>query len=613
MNEEKDAHLKKIVLLPIIIAVLLAGISVCSVFLLINFNKQEAEERTAVMGELAVQTATVIDTNIDYSQDETLYCETMITEAQLDSAEDLYTVLAESNTKTKTSLFMVAFSSDNKYYYADNDSQGTGNLSDGFEIASITDHQPVVSDLTNGTPCVLSIQKLDTPITVGNEIEITHVAAALDLSSIETVFGSQEFYSRCAIYLTDADGTSLYHNPSVSYDGTKVDNVINVLAQRSFITGTVDELKTSMQAQKTITLEFERDDGNWYLSATPADQGEMTVFVFAPEEAITTSRSGIVTEMVVLMVAFALCILALVLVLAAVQYRIRFNRNMRGGNIPTNQNEYRTVPTRTYGDENTMLPPDIEASGRYYSQATQGMQNPVNGIVGMTNNALQNRVDVAGLEDCLYKINGTSNRLLTLVNDMIDMSKLDNGSLVLEKNNFNMRSLIENCASMVSGKFLLRNIPFEYEFSPLTHTQLLGDEMRLRQVLLNLLSYAEGYASEGDKVRFTVNELQPLAGRAQYQFVVEVSARLSDQSCAHLFEPFWKDDEEVDNMLEGKGLGLTVAKRIVTLMGGTIDVQNTAENGSRFTVNLAFGYDERGEEPYPIDVMPSESSADKPS
>jgi hypothetical protein len=79
-------------------------------------------------------------------------------------------------------------------------------------------------------------------------------------------------------------------------------------------------------------MKFERDDGNWYLSATNAEQGDLAVFVFAPEDAITTSKNGILTEMIVLIIAFALCIFALVLVFAAVQYRIKFNRHMRGNN-----------------------------------------------------------------------------------------------------------------------------------------------------------------------------------------------------------------------------------------------------------------------------------------
>jgi hypothetical protein len=619
-DSQKDFHTKKIILLPIIVALLLACISVCSVLLLVKYNKQETEERTAVISGLAVETASLVDKDIIYSEDETLYCETEIQKNQPTDLEHLYSVLAEINTNAKTSAYMVAFSEQNHYYFADQHVQGTEALAEDFSIASITDHQTVISDLTNGTACVLSIKKLDTPIEVQSDIVITHVAAALDISSFESVFGDEELYRSCAIYLTDIDGTSLYYNPSKSSTGSGVDNVIEALSQRQFISGTVDELKESIQtcsASETVTMKFERDDGNWYLSATNAEQGDLAVFVFAPEDAITTSKNGILTEMIVLIIAFALCIFALVLVFAAVQYRIKFNRHMRGNNGPYNPDQYPTVPSRSYdGDENAVLPPDIEAQGSdnsqgnvYYAQGTQTMKEPVTNIVGMTNHALQNRVDVAGLEDCLFKINGTSNRLLTLVSDMVDMSKLDNGAMVLEKNSFQMRSLIENCASMLSGRLLLRNIGFTCDFAPLTHTRLYGDEVRLRQILLNLLSYAEGCAAEGDSIRFGVSEGDVSEMRAEYQFVVEVSAGISDKSREHLFEPFWQEEEGTANMLEGKGLGLTVAKRLVDLMGGTITVENTAEQGSRFVVKLAFGIDDKTVETYPVEELASDASA----
>jgi signal transduction histidine kinase len=437
------------------------------------------------------------------------------------------------------------------------------------------------------------------------------VAAAIDLKALQTAFPDENLYEHSAIYLVSDDGSSIYHDPSSSYQGVEVANVFQALEQRNFVAGgTVDDLKIAVGNSQLTAMQFERDDGLWYVASAPSQETELSVLLFSPEEAIDITDNTAIAELILLFIAFVLCVVVLALVLISIEYKIRVNRQLRSGQngaIVVEDSRPLSIisPEDNFpSDKDYDSPTYIEAKSNYLSKVTKDIQDPVNGIIGLTNNALQNQNDVSGLEDCLYKISGTSNKLISLVNDVLDMSRLESGAALMEKSKFNLLSLVDNCAAMVGGKLIMRKIPFEADIAHFEHKEVVGDEMRLRRILLNFLNCAEKLCVDGGSMTFRATEVSSDETVARYRFVIdERGGGMSEQCLSHIFEPFTLQEDET-------GLGLTVAKRFAELMGGSVTVTSELGKGSVFTVELGLSID-NGTEVFPASFEEQPIESDK--
>ena len=139
----------------------------------------------------------------------------------------------------------------------------------------------------------------------------------------------------------------------------------------------------------------------------------------------------------------------------------------------------------------------------------------------MTEIAQKNISDTARVEDCLGKISNSSQHLLSLINDVLDMSRIESGKVTLNSEPMNMIATIADCASIIGGQLLNRNVEFIREFDNYEHPHLIGDELHLRQVLINILGNAVKFTPDGGKIYFRVKETGLSDGRADYHFEIE--------------------------------------------------------------------------------------------
>ena len=192
------------------------------------------------------------------------------------------------------------------------------------------------------------------------------------------------------------------------------------------------------------------------------------------------------------------------------------------------------------------------------------------------------------VQDYLRKISTASQHLLSLINDILDMSKIEQSKIQLASSPIHMEELVDNIASILGSQAKTAGLTFRIEAGPFAHPCFLGDALRIKQILLNLLGNAFKFTLEGGAVRFAVEEIPAIDPACyRYRFTVQdTGVGMSEEFLEHLFEPFLRS--ETVHQVEGTGLGLSITKGLVDLMGGTIQVQSRRNEGTTFRVELEF-------------------------
>ncbi|WP_330674848.1 ATP-binding protein [Agathobaculum desmolans] len=225
---------------------------------------------------------------------------------------------------------------------------------------------------------------------------------------------------------------------------------------------------------------------------------------------------------------------------------------------------------------------------RFTSSMSHDIRTPMNAIVGMTTLALANLDNTDKLEDYLYKISVSSQHLLSLINDILDMSQIEQSKIHLNLQAIRIEELLGNISSIMTTQAESMGLCFNIETGVFRHSRFTGDALRIKQILINLLSNAFKFTLEGGTVTFRIEELGAENGeRVRYRFTVQdTGIGISDKLLSRLFEPFNRSEKV--SKVEGTGLGLSITKGLVDLMGGTIQVESKQEQGTKFEVELEF-------------------------
>ena len=231
-----------------------------------------------------------------------------------------------------------------------------------------------------------------------------------------------------------------------------------------------------------------------------------------------------------------------------------------------------------------------EAKTNFLSSMSHDIRTPMNAIMGMAVIAQANLASPERVRDCLGKINVSSRHLLSLINEILDMSKIESGKIDLVAETVSLPELVQNALDMCQPLLREKRQEFHVSASRVEHEKIVTDGGRLQQVLMNLLSNAVKYTPEGGTVSLLIRELPTEVGkRGQYEFVVEDNGiGMSPSFLPHLFEPFSRAEDARISRIQGTGLGMAITENIVRMMNGTIAVESELEKGSRFTVSLPF-------------------------
>ena len=226
------------------------------------------------------------------------------------------------------------------------------------------------------------------------------------------------------------------------------------------------------------------------------------------------------------------------------------------------------------------------AKSTFLSNMSHDIRTPMNAIIGFTTLALSNINDTERVKDYLGKTLASSNHLLSLINDVLDMSRIESGKIHLEEVEVNLSDVLHDLKTIVSGQIFAKQLELYMDVMDVTDEDVYCDKTRLNQILLNLLSNAIKFTPAGGTVSVRVRQLAgKVRGCGQYEFRIKDNGiGMSPEFAKKIFEPFERERTSTVSRIQGTGLGMAITKNIVDMMGGTVEVQTAQGKGTEFTV-----------------------------
>lgn len=323
----------------------------------------------------------------------------------------------------------------------------------------------------------------------------------------------------------------------------------------------VDELVSTLSTTEKGLLEYKNSKGEdcyWYYSSFGENLG-LDILGYIPVHALKTQK----TDWTIVLIT---CGLLALLVILDGAYIFHINRRLR--------------------ETAKLAEAASRSKTRFLSTMSHDIRTPMNGIIGMTNIAKHHLYEPEQLKDCLDKVSLASDHLLTLINDILDISKVESGNMILTPAPFSIDQLIDHIVDMIQIQIVEKQIHFLIKKN-LPAPYLIADELRLNQIFINILTNAVKYTQKNGSIEVTLSEelLPDNKVRLLYQ-VADTGIGMSKEFQETMYSRFSRELDSRINKTQGTGLGLAIVKQMVRLMNGTIDCQSTLGAGTTFTITF---------------------------
>lgn len=228
------------------------------------------------------------------------------------------------------------------------------------------------------------------------------------------------------------------------------------------------------------------------------------------------------------------------------------------------------------------------AKSTFLANMSHDIRTPLNAVIGLTTLALYHQEDKKRVAECLQKIANSSQLLLGLINDVLDMSKIESGNMQLSRSEFELGEWIDGIVTVTHSQTSVRGQHFSVRACNISHELLCGDTVRLSQILTNVLGNAVKFTPEGGSIRLEMTEISsenPLYARFVFR-VTDTGIGMPPEYLDHIFDIFSREPGTNERNIQGTGLGMAITKSIVDMMGGTIAVRSEQNKGTEFTIEL---------------------------
>ena len=231
-----------------------------------------------------------------------------------------------------------------------------------------------------------------------------------------------------------------------------------------------------------------------------------------------------------------------------------------------------------------------KAKTAFLSNMSHEIRTPMNAIIGLNNIAANDPTASEKVKEYLAKIGASAQHLLSIINDILDMSRIDSGRMTVKNEEFSFAKALEQVNSMISGQCKNKGITYDCRIIGQIDDYYIGDAMKLKQVLLNILGNAVKFTPEGGTVNFAIEEGPRFDGKAVLKLVIsDTGIGISKEFLPHIFDAFSQEDSSSTSLYGSTGLGMPITKSIVELMNGNISVDSEKGKGTTFTVTITLG------------------------
>lgn len=380
------------------------------------------------------------------------------------------------------------------------------------------------------------------------------VVAMADISKLGSEVQVHSFDGLGYSYIIDREGNLILHARSMQYH-----NYFQFLQNMDFDPGySIGQLVDDIAAQREGLTAYSELGTDKYAYYRPMGLNGWTVVSTVPKGVIT-QRTALLTRDLVFICAASMLFFLVLLILICVQF-LQLEDRRRANH----------------------------AKSAFLANMSHDMRTPMNAIMGMTALAESHVTEPETVADCLQKITYTSRHLLGLINDILDMSRIESGKMTLCSEPLSLSQVLENSVSMVYPSIHKKRQHFDVLLKNVKHEYFQGDSLRLAQIIVNLLSNATKFTPENGHITVRIEEFLPgepgIAGLRLY--ITDDGIGMQPEFVKMLFTPFTRAKDSKVDKIEGSGLGMSITKRIIELMGGSIQVESERGKGTTFTVML---------------------------
>lgn len=567
--------------------------AVIYLFTLVFYRSLEREiysERTAYLKEITDQIVATTDTISSSQWDLASIFSEQLQAAGCSSKEELAAFLAqEEDAFSQNGLELLAFDEQGNYYDRSGNEvrwQGTNALISGdspkrqIEITTLP-------TTTTATDEMIFLFRMDCPVVMKNSgITLTHIAVTRDMSVFSRTFEVPSFKGQSESYIVSAEGTRIYRG---QVHGTSIGDAYNVLKTLEHMTfqygGSYAQLRQAVASGEGCSLEFSDDtDVRYYVITSPMVANGWSLVSIVPSDVVSAKMQQFMNKTL-----FGMSVIALVVIIAVslTMFLVARYRSSQKLMRQQAQNNIKLQEAARSADEAS------RAKTVFLSHMSHDIRTPINGIMGMTDIAIHNMNDSVRVSDCLGKIMSASHHLLSLINDVLDMSRIESGKVQLENAPFYVDSLLDGCYSVIAGQSMEQKLNLQKDFSGVTQPYLRGDELHLRQILINILSNAVKFTQEGGNVSFIAKDRIVDGGQSELTVVISDNGiGMSEEFQKKIFEPFAQAEDGSRSRYKGTGLGMSIVRQLLDLMGGSLELESALGKGSTFTVHVILPIEE---------------------
>ena len=531
--------------------------------------------------------------------------------------------LSELSNYHENQIELVAVDSSGRYY---TEYGSMGLLREMTYLESAPERVSYVSNaLTVDDSRMVFLKQLSTPLTLQSEtgeITLRYFGISQRMTQLNDYFRCDAYENNNSVYVLDNDGFKLFNaNDTELLSGH---NVYTVLSRMSYLHGSSFAVAKARLARTGSCYSNAVLDGTEYFYALKQmENAQWTLAFLVPAEYVAVNTQKLVGIVMAIIIAFATVFSITAVFVGWILLREKQQQELRAEKETNLRLEQYNIQLTQANDEmrraQNAAAEALQSAERaskaktdFLSNMSHDIRTPMNAIIGITTLMKNELHEPEKLAEHLGKLESSGQLLLGIINDILDMSRIESGKTTLNIEKMNLSQQVSQLDSIIRQQAGQRRQSFTVK-TDLQHENVLGDPNRLNQVLMNILSNAVKYTPTGGHIRLEVEELPRNEHYARYRFVVQDDGiGMSEAFQKTLFDPFTREEKSGTNKVQGTGLGMAITKSVVDLMGGSISVESATGKGTRFEVVLEFPIDTEADAVQQAQALPEEEEAASP-
>ena len=483
----------------------------------------------------------------------------------------------------------------------------------------------ISNSLTVDDSRMVFLKQLSTPITLQSgekEITLRYFGISQSMTQLNDYFRCDAYENNNSVYVLDNDGFKLFNANDTEL--LKGHNVYTVLSRMSYLHGSsFEEAKERLDRTGSCYSNAVLDGTEYFYALKQMENARWTLAFLVPAEYVAVNTQKLVNIVMVIIIVIAMVFSVITVFVGWSLLRQKQQQELQAekeANLRLEQyNIHLTQVNEELRQAQDIAAEALQSAERaskaktdFLANMSHDIRTPMNAIIGITTLMKNELHQPEKLAEHLGKLETSGQLLLGIINNILDMSRIESGKTTLNVEKMNLPQQIRQLDSIIRQQAGQRRQTFTVN-THLQHENVLADPNRLNQVLMNILSNAVKYTPTGGHIRLEVDELPRNEHYARYRFVVQDDGiGMSEAYQKTLFDPFTREERSGTNKVQGTGLGMAITKSIVDLMGGSIGVESATGKGTRFEVVLEFPIDAEADHAQQVQALPEEAEETSP-